>query len=96
MDTPRTDKFMKDEESRQYPPHPYPIFDFARQLERENRELLEKLQQIDVEAIGWAYTKLLAYGTQNASMDNAMMMDRLNMMLLFDINGREDAKAEGK
>jgi hypothetical protein len=34
-DTPRTDKFMKDEESKQYPPYPYPIFDFARQLERE-------------------------------------------------------------
>ena len=35
---------------------------------------------IDIEAIGWAYRKLLAYGVQGGSMDSAMMMDRLKSM----------------
>lgn len=37
---------------------------------------------IDLEAIAWAYNKLQAFGVANSSMDNAMMMDRLNLMLL--------------
>lgn len=37
---------------------------------------------IDYEAIAWAYKKLLAYGVGNTGMDNAMMLDRLNLMLL--------------
>lgn len=37
---------------------------------------------IDTEAIAWAYQKLLAYGVGNTTMDNAMMLDRLNLMLL--------------
>lgn len=39
---------------------------------------------VDFEAIAWAYSKLSAYGVQNRSMDNAMMMDRLNLMLLLN------------
>lgn len=38
--------------------------------------------QIDIEAIAWAYKKLLAYGIDNSSMSNALMLDRLNLMLL--------------
>ncbi|HEU4372402.1 MAG TPA: hypothetical protein VFS02_02880, partial [Telluria sp.] len=37
---------------------------------------------IDYEAIAWAYQKLIAFGVGNGSMDNAMMLDRLNLMLL--------------
>jgi DNA segregation ATPase FtsK/SpoIIIE-like protein len=37
---------------------------------------------IDYEAIAWAYQKLLAYGVGNTGMDNALMLDRLNLMLL--------------
>lgn len=37
---------------------------------------------IDYEAIAWAYQKLLAFGVGNGSMDNALMLDRLNLMLL--------------
>lgn len=37
---------------------------------------------IDYEAIAWAYQKLLAYGVGNTGMENALMLDRLNLMLL--------------
>lgn len=37
---------------------------------------------IDVEAIAWAYQKLLAFGVGGANMDDAMMLDRLNLMLM--------------
>jgi hypothetical protein len=39
---------------------------------------------MDYEAIGWAYMKLLAFGVQNTSMENAMFMDRLNMILMLE------------
>jgi hypothetical protein len=39
------------------------------------------MAEIDVGAISWAYHKLLAFGCQNTSMDNALMLDRLNLML---------------
>lgn len=35
----------------------------------------------DTEAVAWAYKKLLAYVVGNTTMDNAMMLDRLNAML---------------
>jgi len=35
----------------------------------------------DIEAVAWAYSKLKAYGCENSSQDNAMMMDRLHAML---------------
>jgi hypothetical protein len=37
---------------------------------------------IDTEAVAWAYNKLLAYNVGNTTMDNALMLDRLNLMLL--------------
>lgn len=37
---------------------------------------------IDYEAIAWAYKKLLAFGVGNGSTDNALMLDRLNLMLM--------------
>ena len=36
---------------------------------------------IDVEAIAWAYQKLLALGVGGANMEDAIMLDRLNFML---------------
>jgi hypothetical protein len=36
---------------------------------------------IDWEAIAWAYSKCLALGLDRASMESAMMMDRLKLML---------------
>ena len=53
---------------------------------------------IDIEAIAWAYQKLQAYGVGNTTMENAMMLDRLNLMLLMadDGPGEEDGPwAEG-
>ena len=44
--TPRTDHFMREQEAKEYPPPPYPIFDFARQLESENAEMAELLKRI--------------------------------------------------
>jgi len=49
---------------------------------------------IDYEAIAWAYNKLCAYGSQNASMENAMMMDRLNLMLLMQEEEQHDWENE--
>lgn len=43
---------------------------------------IQPVASIDLEAIAWAYRKLLAYGVGNVSMDNALMLDRLNLMLL--------------
>lgn len=37
---------------------------------------------IDTEAIAWAYQKLLNYGVGNTNMDQALMLDRLNLILL--------------
>lgn len=39
-------------------------------------------QIVDYEAIAWAYKKLIAFGVGNTGMENAMMLDRLNLMLL--------------
>lgn len=55
-------------------------------LAREALSLLDQpaargMGEIDVGAISWAYHKLLAFGCQNTSMDNALMLDRLNLML---------------
>lgn len=45
---------------------------------------IEELEQQapDFEAIGWAYTKLQAFGCGRNNLDSAMMLDRLNLMLL--------------
>lgn len=43
---------------------------------------LESVVEADIEAIAWAYQKLCNFGIQNSTEDNAMMMDRLNLMLL--------------
>lgn len=52
---------------------------------RPSAEPAEQLESdIDLEAIAWAYQKLLAYGVGNTSMDQALMLDRLNLMLLGD------------
>lgn len=42
----------------------------------------EEYFSIDTEAIAWAYEKLLAYGAARVSMENALMMDRLNLMIM--------------
>ena len=36
---------------------------------------------IDAEAIDWAYQKLLAFGVDINSQENAMMMDRLHALI---------------
>lgn len=41
----------------------------------------QAMEQIDWEAISWAYGKCVALGLENGSMESAMMMDRLKMML---------------
>lgn len=38
----------------------------------------------DLQAIAWAYRKLCAFGVHNGTMDSAMMMDRIKVMLLAD------------
>jgi len=38
-------------------------------------------EQLDIDAIAWAYGKCVAFGLENGSMKSAMMMDRLKMML---------------
>ena len=45
--------------------------------ETESSEVVE----FDVEAVAWAYSKCVALGLENGSMESAMMMDRLKMML---------------
>ena len=45
--------------------------------ETESSEMVE----FDVEAVAWAYSKCVALGLENGSMESAMMMDRLKMML---------------
>lgn len=35
----------------------------------------------DAEAVGWAYGKCVALGLENGSIESAMMMDRLKLML---------------
>jgi hypothetical protein len=37
---------------------------------------------LDVEAVAWAYGKLQAFGVGAVNEDSALMMDRLNLMLL--------------
>ena len=37
--------------------------------------------EADVEAVAWAYRKLLDYGVANTTDENALMMDRLKLML---------------
>lgn len=49
----------------------------AAQEETESSEAVE----FDVEAVAWAYGKCVALGLENGSMESAMMMDRLKMML---------------
>lgn len=36
---------------------------------------------IDIEAIAWAYRKLQTFGVHTGTVDSAMMMDRLNLIL---------------
>ena len=45
--------------------------------ETESSEMVE----FDGEAVAWAYSKCVALGLENGSMESAMMMDRLKMML---------------
>lgn len=51
--------------------------DFARQLERENAELIGKF---DYEAFAWALKKVKAFGCNNTE-EGAMMTDRLEAVL---------------
>ena len=44
-------------------------------------ESTEIIADFDVEAVAWAYGKCVALGLENGSMESAMMMDRLKMML---------------
>lgn len=44
-------------------------------------EAAELALSVDVEAIAWAYGKCVALGLENGSMESAMMMDRLKLML---------------
>jgi hypothetical protein len=46
----------------------------------------------DVEAIAWAYRKLQAFGVHQGTMDSALMMDRLNAILLGSANRQGEAK----
>ena len=46
----------------------------------EETESSEEVE-FDVEAVAWAYSKCVALGLENGSMESAMMMDRLKMML---------------
>ncbi len=41
----------------------------------------EHAMDFDVEAIGWAYGKCVAFGLENGNQESAMMMDRLKLML---------------
>ena len=36
----------------------------------------------DVEAVSWAYSRCLALGLETVSMENALMMDGLKLMLM--------------
>lgn len=45
------------------------------------RGMAEAMPSFDVEAVAWAYGKCVALGLENGSMESAMMMDRLKMML---------------
>ena len=45
--------------------------------ETESSEAVE----FDVEAVAWAYGKCVALDLENGSIESAMMMDRLKMML---------------
>ena len=38
-------------------------------------------EQLDLDAIAWAYGKCVALGLENGSVESAMMMDRLKMLL---------------
>ena len=63
-DTPMTDAFMRECEAKSYPPAPYPVFDFARKLERECAELRrdgERLQFVMDDIDGFVGVKLDRY-----------------------------------
>ena len=47
----------------------------------DEAESTEIIADFDVEAVAWAYGKCVALGLENGSMESAMMMDRLKMML---------------
>lgn len=56
--TPITDAFVAKSEAAYYPPHPYPIFDFARELERDNQVLTEALEEaLGCAEMDWLSTK---------------------------------------
>ena len=52
----------------------------AETLQRQLDEL-KSASQPDYEAIAWAIKKLSAFGVHQSTMDNAMMVDRLELML---------------
>lgn len=41
----------------------------------------QAIESVDLEAVQWAYGKCVALGLENGSIESAMMMDRLKMML---------------
>lgn len=47
--------------------------------QQKHREELQKAREerVDFEAIKWGYMKLLGFGLQNTTAENALMMDRL-------------------
>ena len=54
----------------------------ALRVEYENNpyglaEMIVSMQDETIEAVSWAYQKLLAFGVQNTNLENALMMDRL-------------------
>lgn len=61
----------------------------ARRTDPERVPLTDE-QEFDMEAVGWAYGKCVSFGLENGSMESAMMMDRLKLMLEHGITG--DAK----
>ena len=56
-----------------------------KRLRTDNAQLQYALEQseakYDTDAMAWAYGKCVALGLENGSMDSAMMMDRLKLML---------------
>lgn len=49
---------------------------------------------MDYEAIAWAVRKLTAFGVANSTEENAMMMDRLELMLKDEPSEKRDVLYE--
>ena len=56
----------------------------ADDLEDQVDELEKQIVDVDYEAIGWALEKLHNFGVTQNNMENAMMADRLELMLKLE------------